>query len=322
MKFGGKVIALVFDIDNWAKDIEVNNLNYPSIKEINDVVYDPSNPDVCVADLLYNPHSTKYDKYPVILNIHGGGWVIGDKRNSRGQCLQMADSGWFVVNMNYGLPPKEYKMFEKHDPKKSHGDYYYPTQIHQAYQALQWIADNAAKYNLDTDCVVVSGDSAGSHLASVVVTSSANPEFRKGLGVSDPAVKVKGGILFSGFYDLTYFWGADIMKVPWFRELAKAIFNTEDIHHHPAYPYFNPIPFVTPEQPKTLVVYGNKDPITHGHSPKLRDRLKEVGADYEYYEERGPVALHDFHLLSFLPSSHNCMQYVAGFLDRVAPPRK
>ena len=126
MKFGGKVIALVFDIDNWAKDIEVNNLNYPSIKEINDVVYDSSNPDVCVADLLYNPHSTKYDKYPVILNIHGGGWVIGDKRNSRGQCLQMADSGWFVVNMNYGLPPKEYKMFEKHDPKKSHGDYYYP----------------------------------------------------------------------------------------------------------------------------------------------------------------------------------------------------
>ena len=36
MKFGGKVIALVFDIDNWAKDIEVNNLNYPSIQEIND----------------------------------------------------------------------------------------------------------------------------------------------------------------------------------------------------------------------------------------------------------------------------------------------
>ena len=112
------------------------------------------------------------------------------------------------------------------------------------------------------------------------------------------------------------------MKVPWFRELAKALFNTEDIHNHPAYPYFNPIPFVTPEQPKTLVIYGNKDPITHGHSPKFRDRLKEVGADYEYYEETGPVALHDFHLLSFLPSSHNCMQYVAGFLDRVAPPRK
>ncbi len=55
MKFGGKVIALVFDIDNWAKDIEVNNLKYPSIQEINDVVYDSSNPDVCVADLLYNP---------------------------------------------------------------------------------------------------------------------------------------------------------------------------------------------------------------------------------------------------------------------------
>ncbi|MBP5458928.1 MAG: alpha/beta hydrolase, partial [Clostridia bacterium] len=262
MRFGGKVIAFVFDLDNWAKDIEVNNLNYPSIKEVNDVVYSADEPDICVADLLYNPHSVKYEKYPVILNIHGGGWVIGDKRNSRGQCLQMADSGWFVVNMNYGLPPKPFNMFEKHDPKKSHGDHYYPTQVVQAYKALQWIADNAEKYNLDTDCVVVSGDSAGSHIASVTVTSSSNPELRKGLGLPDPPVNVRGGVLFSGFYDLTYFWGRDIMRVPWFRELAVSIFNTRDIHNHPMYPYFNPIPFVTKDMPKTLVVNGNKDPIT------------------------------------------------------------
>jgi acetyl esterase/lipase len=319
MRIDGKLIAFIFDLDNWAKDKMVNDLNYPAVKEEKDVIYNPDYPQICKADLFYNPYSSKYPKYPVIINVHGGGWVIGDKRNSRGQCLQMADSGWFVVNINYGLPPKEYKIFEKHNPAASHGEHYYPFQIANVYQAMEWVAANAKEYNLDPECVIVSGDSAGSHIAGVTAASYANADYRKALGLPDPAVKLKGAILFSGFYDPYKFYGTDALKIPVFGELPRALFGTRHPENDPMYKYFNPIPYITKDIPKCLVVNGNKDPITYGQSRLFKDKLEEVGADHEFYEETGLLALHDFHLLAFLPNSHKCMQYVAGFLDRTAP---
>lgn len=91
MSLESGILGAFFNVDNWAKDILVNNLNYPSVKEVNDIMYCEENPAVMKADLLWAPDNKKYDKYPVILNIHGGGWIIGDKRNSRGMCLQFAD---------------------------------------------------------------------------------------------------------------------------------------------------------------------------------------------------------------------------------------
>ena len=314
-----KILALIFDVDNWAKDIAINNLNYPSITVEKNVVYWDALPEVCVADLLYNKHSKKYDKYPVVLNIHGGGWIIGNKDNSHGQCLQLADSGYFVVNINYGMPPKEFSFFEKHDPKASHGDYYFPAPIEHAYKALEWIKANAEKYNLDTEKVVVSGDSAGSHLTSVVCTSATNPEYRKALGLPDPACKIIGGVMFCGLYNYDNWLGMDINKVPAFRGMPAALFhNDKDPKSEPMYKYFNPIPFVTKDFPKALLVSGKFDVLTLGQTHQLADGLRKVGADFEHYEHTGPISIHDFHLLSFTPGSHNCMMHVAEFLDEVA----
>jgi len=72
------VLSFVFDADNWAKYGACCELNYPAVSSEMDVVYSQKNPKVCVADLHYNPNSTKWDKYPVVLNIHGGGWIIGE----------------------------------------------------------------------------------------------------------------------------------------------------------------------------------------------------------------------------------------------------
>ena len=214
MSLESGILGLFFDVDNWAKDILVNNLNYPSVKEINDVVFCDENPEVMKADLLYAPDNKKYDKYPVILNIHGGGWIIGDKKNSRGMCLQFADSGVFVVNMNYGMPKKAHPWFESHDPKVCHSnDYLWPYPVKCAFAGLQWIKDNAEKYNLDIDQVYVSGDSAGSNIAAVTQTASNNPAYAEKMGLGPCPLKVAGSLLFCGFYDVDQFWGLPMNKI-------------------------------------------------------------------------------------------------------------
>ena len=76
MSLESGILGAFFNVDNWAKDILVNNLNYPSVKEVNDIMYCEENPAVMKADLLWAPDNKKYDKYPVILNIHGGGFVF------------------------------------------------------------------------------------------------------------------------------------------------------------------------------------------------------------------------------------------------------
>lgn len=316
MSLESGLLGAIFNVDNWAKDILVNNLNYPSVKEVNDVVYCEENPAVMKADLLWNPDSKKYAKYPVILNIHGGGWIIGDKRNSRGMCLQFADSGVFVVNMNYGMPKKANPLFDSHDPEVCHSnDYLWPYPVKCAFAALQWIKDNAEKYNLDLDQVYVAGDSAGSNIAAVTHTASANPDYANEMGVGDAPLKVAGSLLFCGFYDTTTFWGLPMNKIPVARSMMQDLFNTKDPTKDPLYKTVNPIPYFTKDMGKALIISGTNDVMTHGQSDMVEKRMKELGVDVDRFNSSGPLSLHDYQILSFTPGSHNAMQYVAKWLD-------
>ena len=255
MSLESGILGAFFNVDNWAKDILVNNLNYPSVKEVNDIMYCEENPAVMKADLLWAPDNKKYDKYPVILNIHGGGWIIGDKRNSRGMCLQFADSGVFVVNMNYGMPKKANPLFDSHDPEICHSnDYLWPYPVKCAFAALQWIKDNAEKYNLDIDQVYVSGDSAGSNIAAVTQTASNNPAYAAEMGLGDAPLKIAGSLLFCGFYDTTTFWGLPMNKIPVARSMMQDLFDKKDPTTDPLYKTVNPIPYFNTDIGNTLII--------------------------------------------------------------------
>ena len=68
-----------------------------------DIVYDESDPATCVYDTYHIPREE--GKYPVMLYIHGGGFVAGDKKFRRGVSKWYAQTGLYVFNVNYGLCP-------------------------------------------------------------------------------------------------------------------------------------------------------------------------------------------------------------------------
>lgn len=84
---------------------------------------------------------------PTLLFIHGGGWVVRDRRVEP-WTLPFVREGWHVVTMTYRLGPGTA-----------------PQAVDDALCALQWVVTNADEYGFDVERIVVAGVSAGGHLA-------------------------------------------------------------------------------------------------------------------------------------------------------------
>lgn len=105
--------------------------------------------DDAVWNLLdvYRPKQNK-DKLPVIVIVHGGGWVYGTKEVYQFYGMSLAERGFAVVNYTYRLAP-EHK---------------FPASLEDTNAVMAWICEHADQYGLDTENVFAVGDSAGAHL--------------------------------------------------------------------------------------------------------------------------------------------------------------
>jgi acetyl esterase len=104
-----------------------------------------------LAARVYRPDGE--GPFPVVLYLHGGGWVLGGIATADGICQQLAVGvPAVVVSLEYRLAPE--------DP--------FPAAVDDAEAALRWVADHAADLGGDPDRLAVAGDSAGANLAAVV----------------------------------------------------------------------------------------------------------------------------------------------------------
>ncbi|MDD5033384.1 MAG: alpha/beta hydrolase [Methylococcaceae bacterium] len=101
---------------------------------------------------LYVPNQTPRP-LPLVMWIHGGGWIEGDK--TRVPVLYLLEEGYAVASIDYRLS----------------GEAVFPAQLQDAYAALAWLWAHADDYGLDRNRYVVGGASAGGHLASLVGTA-------------------------------------------------------------------------------------------------------------------------------------------------------
>ena len=189
-----KLAKLIFDFDDNAKSFITNK--YKSSNKIlvqEDIVYHASEADVCKLD-IFSPELVVATKMPVMINVHGGGWVTGDKKWRAAQGQLFADMGMKVINLNYGLCP----------------EYTYDKSVKHILLALRWLEDNAEQYDMDLDNVFIMGDSAGGQIACQICAVLHNKQFWERLGLEPVKYSLKGALLLCGAYDFAELYSAPI----------------------------------------------------------------------------------------------------------------
>lgn len=115
---------------------------------------------------IYYPEGTT-EKLPVIIDIHGGGWMYGYKEINKNFCLKLSEKGFLVASINYRLA----------------GDVRLDSQIRDIFSALRFLSGELKKYPADLDNVFLAGDSAGGHFACVTVAVNNDEDMQKDFGV-------------------------------------------------------------------------------------------------------------------------------------------
>lgn len=271
------IAKLAFDFDDRFKDVFTNNVKtVNSISVEKDVVYDDALPDVCTLD-IYCPPLKGREKYPVLVDVHGGGWITGDKHWRRGLNRAFADMGLCVISPNYGLSPR----------------FKYPECVKHLFACFKWICDHAEERRLDLDNVLITGDSAGGQLACLVLAIQNNAEVKARIGVVDSPLRFKGGMLVCGAYDPDSM-AKNILSNKLFLEMTG--YGRKHLRKFKDYDLMNPVNFVDKDFPAdVMVAYGRFDAFVGGNEKILFKRLNELGIPYREYRAKG-AGEHCFHL--------------------------
>jgi acetyl esterase/lipase len=224
-----------------------------------------------LTDITYltaNNYEQKLDVYrrrdltgpqPTLIYIHGGGWIGGSKAGAMNLLMPWFEMGWTIVNVDYRLT--------RVSPA--------PAAVEDCLCAMRWVASHAQTYGIDLTRLVVSGESAGGHLA---LTTGMIPD-SAGLDRQCPGAplpKVAAIVNFYGITDVTDLLDGPNQKayaVSWLGSAA----NREEIAKR-----VSPLTYVRPGLPPILTVQGDADPIVpYTHSLRLQDALGKANVPHQ-----------------------------------------
>ena len=221
---------------------------------------------------------------PVLLQIHGGGWVIGNKEEQGLPLMtHLSARGWVCVAPNYPLSPKAT----------------WPEHLIAIKHSLAWIRRNIEEYGGDPSYVVVSGGSAGGHLAAMVALTANDPQFQPGF--EDVDTSVRACVPFYGVYDLANILETKAGEREYKHFLAPTLFKNHDRDVARA---ASPLSHVRPDAPPFFVIHGRNDSLVNvAEARELVRRLRESSESVVAYAEL-PGAQHAFDVFASIRSAH------------------
>jgi acetyl esterase/lipase len=205
---------------------------------------------------------------PTLMYIHGGGWVFGDKGGAPNLFLPYVERGWNIVNVEYRMA----------------GTSPAPAAVEDVRCALRWIYRNAAEYHFDTNRIVVSGHSAGGHLALMtgMLPSGTDLDSACPADASEPALKVAAIVNWYGITDV-----GEILTGPDRKTYAVAWIGAQPGKDDRA-KRVSPLTYVRSGLPPILTIHGDHDPtVPYSQAVRLRDALTAAGVSNELVTIQG-----------------------------------
>lgn len=200
--------------------------------------------------------------WPVVMYVHGGAWVKGDKSEGAGMGDQSALTAddFLYISINYRLAP-EYK---------------FPAMIEDAKCAVRYLRAHASQYNLDPQRVGALGGSAGGHLVSLLGLSDESAGWDVGEYL-DQSSRVQAVV--------DYFGPADLTDSSFDTERAEnrtvEVFGASE-QSDPILAAASPVTYATPDDPPFFIAHGDKDDtVPLAQSQILYDKLTATGIPVE-----------------------------------------
>ena len=249
---------------------------------------------------VYSPDES-CECLPVIVDIHGGGYLSCNKEINAQHGQYLASKGFHVVNINYSL-----------SPEFSFGD-----QLNDLTDVLNWISHNAGRYGFNPEDVALTGDSSGGHLvllAAAVYSSGKSADYFQ---VRTP--ELKPAAYTASCPEGSFRWDLlpkTMAAKTLFFLLHRYTFDPE-CTKYASYDYY-----MDEHYPRVWFCSTPTDSLLYDHTSRLHEYMLEHGIGHEYREyttAEGKLD-HVFNVLSpDIPESHAANDDMIEFL-RNKPP--
>ena len=252
-------------------------------------------------DIWRRPDLDRGGRAPVLLQVPGGAWMVGDKRGQAHPLMShLAELGWVCVAINYRLSPRST----------------WPDHIVDVKRAIAWTKEHIAEYGGDPNWIAITGGSAGGHLSSLAALTPNDPRFQPGFEEADTRVQV--AVPFYGVYDFTR---SDNSMHPLMAPMvAKNVFKLSRTDIAEPFRVASPITHVSEDAPPFFVLHGTNDslvPVEQARS--FTARLRAVSRQPVVYAEL-PYAQHAFEIFGSARAAHAAVA-VEQFLAETYAPR-
>jgi len=253
---------------------------HPDVERIADVPYG----DLGRHRLDVYRHRSGANGAPTLLQVHGGAWVIGDKKQQgRPLMNHLAARGWVCFAPNYRLSPRAT----------------WPDHLVDVKRAIAWVREHGAEYGADPGFLVITGGSAGGHLSALAALTQNEPVWQPGF--EDADTSVSACVPYYGVYDLNGETGTTAATVREKRLLARMVMKTRD---RSVYEQASPLTHVSADAPPFFVIHGRNDTLVPVEEARLLvERLRAVSPNPVLYLEL-PGTEHAFDVFPSIRSDH------------------
>ena len=249
-------------------------------------------------DLILPTAHKKGDRRPVLLQVHGGGWIIGDKREQAKPLMtHLASRGWICVAINYRLSPKATM----------------PDHIVDVKRSIAWIRKNIEAYGGDPEFLCITGGSAGGHLSALAALTANDPRFQPDF--EDVDTTLDACVPFYGVFDFVDRAGdRPLGKMSDF--VGPIVFKCSPDENPELWESVSPISRVHSDAPPFFVIQGSHDSLVFAEEAvtfvsALREKSVETVLHVELYG-----AQHAFEIFHS-PRTAHVIRGATAFLEKV-----
>jgi len=261
------------------------------IIENKDIIYKTIDATELKLDIYHAKNIIK--PAPLLIFIHGGGWVKGDKQDYRGYLIDFAEKGYITASIQYRFV-KKVKM---------------PGPILDVKSAVIWLKQHAEEYHINKDKIAVIGGSAGAHLAMMIGYSSDEPDFINDEDSALISSRVQAVVELYGPTDLTTEYAIQHSTI-------KKAFSKSYSEAPEMFAKASPLSYITEDDPPTLIFQGTIDELVPViQADMLAEKLKEKNVPVEYHKLKGWPHTMDMNV----KVNYYCQYYMNQFFEKYIP---